>query len=80
MGTQTDYSILVIFENGLKKRWGLQTAMSTFRYWDQNIKPFMPDNQSLKDARKILKIARKHFPKQTHKIIEIITTTEFLDY
>ena len=76
---RTSYSIQVIWENGLTKTLGLQTAMKTFRRWDSSVKSFMPNNQSLKDARKILKIARTHFPEQTHRIIKTVTKTTILE-
>ena len=76
----TNYSIKVIFKNGLKKRLGLQIAMFTFKHWDKNIKSFLPDDHSLKDARKVLKIARTHFPNQEHKIIKTIIQKETLNY
>ena len=77
---RTSYSIRVEFKSGIKKRWGLQIAISTFKHWKEDVEYFLPDDTSLKDAKKILAIARKNWPEYNYKIIRVVTIAEVLKY
>lgn len=77
---RTSYSIQIEFKSGIKKRWCLQIAISTFKHWKKDIEYFLPDDTSLKDAKKILAIVRKNWPEYNHKIIRAVTINEVLKY
>ncbi len=79
MKQNTSYGILIEFRSGIKKRYALHLAMSTFRHWKSDIEYFMSDSRSLPDARKVLKIARDNFPQCNFKLIKSVVKTQVLD-
>lgn len=79
MAQRTSYSIQATFKSGLKKRWGLTTAWGTFKYWDDTIDWLdLFDDTSLKDAKRLLGLARERF-ELTFKIVKMVTKRETLD-
>ncbi len=80
MAQRTSYSIQVTFKNGIIKRWNLVNAYSTFKHWDKNIKLDMFDSLKLKDAKRLLGIARQSFPKPDFKIVKSVVKRELLKY
>lgn len=58
------------FKNGIKRLWSLSTAHSTIRNWNKNIEKWLPDNTNIKDAKKLLNIAKMNFPKYKFKIFK----------